>query len=473
MRSMRYTIGRATLLLLVVGALPAVAQWNPSAGQWGRTEPTDFRIMTFNIRDGIRSTAEKSESYNAWQALARIVAAFRPDVLCMQEVGDLGNGVDSVATLTHVLSLFMYGGTDIYQNPAVPVTAYVQKYAPGYDLPHVYVSTVSDGFNRNVLLSRYPFVDLNGDTVAVRPRIYSVLIDPNVPWVPGGNDGIRGFINAEIDLPDTTYAGDMMVLTGHMKAGSTAADRQERLLAAQNIAYYIDYLLNGAGTGMPDPHNRINDSPQVASILPPDTPVVLCGDWNEDEATNNRRGPADWITRAELDGGTDGADRDRSDMTYDAAVEPRSGSRATFGDGSTKLDYVAWQDSIATLRRAFIFRSTALQNFPTWYPPEIAPYPNPQLPDPVTISPMASDHRPVIVDLVLPLVPAICPGDLNCDGVVDFNDIDRFVEALGYAGGVGWPYPDCPWLAGDASGDGQVTFDDIDPFVALIGTSCR
>ncbi|MBK9128463.1 MAG: hypothetical protein IPM13_11805 [Phycisphaerales bacterium] len=64
-----------------------------------------------------------------------------------------------------------------------------------------------------------------------------------------------------------------------------------------------------------------------------------------------------------------------------------------------------------------------------------------------------------------------CPGDLNCDGVVDFDDIDLFVEALGYAGGVGWPY-DCTWYNADADGNVDVNFDDIDPFVALIGTSC-
>jgi len=62
------------------------------------------------------------------------------------------------------------------------------------------------------------------------------------------------------------------------------------------------------------------------------------------------------------------------------------------------------------------------------------------------------------------------PGDMNCDGIVDFDDIDPFVEALGYPGGAGWPYA-CPWINGDCNGDGQVNFDDIDPFVGLIGTT--
>lgn len=68
--------------------------------------------------------------------------------------------------------------------------------------------------------------------------------------------------------------------------------------------------------------------------------------------------------------------------------------------------------------------------------------------------------------------PAPCPADMNCDGLISFDDIDPFVAALGYPGGDGWPYPDCPWLGADCNNDGAVDFDDIDAFVALIGTVC-
>lgn len=67
--------------------------------------------------------------------------------------------------------------------------------------------------------------------------------------------------------------------------------------------------------------------------------------------------------------------------------------------------------------------------------------------------------------------PPPCLGDMNCDGVVNFKDIDRFVAALGYPGGAGWPYP-CPWTNADANQDGNVTFKDIDPFVAQLGHVC-
>lgn len=66
-----------------------------------------------------------------------------------------------------------------------------------------------------------------------------------------------------------------------------------------------------------------------------------------------------------------------------------------------------------------------------------------------------------------------CGGDANCDGIVDFFDIDFFVAALGYAEGDGWPYPGCPWENADADNDGDVDFFDIDAFVGLLGQTCQ
>jgi hypothetical protein len=66
--------------------------------------------------------------------------------------------------------------------------------------------------------------------------------------------------------------------------------------------------------------------------------------------------------------------------------------------------------------------------------------------------------------------PAACPGDMNCDGRVNFADIDPFVAAL--SGQSAWTHWPCPWLNADCNGDTYVTFADIDPFVAVIGTTC-
>jgi len=61
------------------------------------------------------------------------------------------------------------------------------------------------------------------------------------------------------------------------------------------------------------------------------------------------------------------------------------------------------------------------------------------------------------------------PGDLDCDGDVDFDDINPFVLALGGQDVYHAAYPDCNWLNGDCNGDGDVNFDDINAFVALLG----
>jgi hypothetical protein len=59
-------------------------------------------------------------------------------------------------------------------------------------------------------------------------------------------------------------------------------------------------------------------------------------------------------------------------------------------------------------------------------------------------------------------------GDLNCDGVVNFDDINPFVLALSDPAGYAAAYPDCRLLNGDCDGDGDVDFDDINGFVALL-----
>ena len=389
----RVTLAR--LLCLALLAAPASAQWDPANGDWGKELGSDLRVMTWNVFDGICSTNAKQEGLNNWSALARIVASMQPDVLIFQETGDnSGNGTgssgDSVSQLQTTLDLFLHGGSDPFHGGAA-VTAYVQKYAPAYDLPHVFVSGISDGFNRDAILSRYPFGDVNGDGVST----LSDFLNLADLYAPGVNGGIRGFLHVEIDLPDGTYAGDLVMGNSHLKAGGATSDHNQRVAAAQNIAYYIDAQFNGLGTATADPNAKVLNP--AASLLPTaETLFVLGGDWNEDEIKNGAtKGPADWIAKAQVSGGTDGTDRDRSDMTYDASADLFNGNTST--QSSSKLDYLCWQDSIGTLRRSWVFNSSTVPAGAT--PPELAGFSiNPQL-----ASGLASDHRPVIADLQLPL----------------------------------------------------------------------
>ena len=67
-------------------------------------------------------------------------------------------------------------------------------------------------------------------------------------------------------------------------------------------------------------------------------------------------------------------------------------------------------------------------------------------------------------------VVAYAYGDMDCDGDVDFDDIDPFVLALSGEMAYLAQYPDCRWLNADCDCDGDVDFDDIDAFVARIGS---
>jgi hypothetical protein len=68
----------------------------------------------------------------------------------------------------------------------------------------------------------------------------------------------------------------------------------------------------------------------------------------------------------------------------------------------------------------------------------------------------------------------LCPnqpgllGDTNCDGLVDFGDINPFVLMLSDPAAWQAAYPQCDLSNGDINGDGAADFADINPFVALL-----
>jgi hypothetical protein len=59
-------------------------------------------------------------------------------------------------------------------------------------------------------------------------------------------------------------------------------------------------------------------------------------------------------------------------------------------------------------------------------------------------------------------------GDMNCDGHVDFDDINPFVTALVSHAQYVARYPGCRSENADCNQDGHVDFDDINPFVACL-----
>ncbi len=78
---------------------------------------------------------------------------------------------------------------------------------------------------------------------------------------------------------------------------------------------------------------------------------------------------------------------------------------------------------------------------------------------------------------LLVAAPPICAGDSNCDGSVNWRDIDWFVaaqndNASAWAALFAPATPPCPFAVNDANGDGSVNWRDIDSFVALQNTTC-
>ena len=59
-------------------------------------------------------------------------------------------------------------------------------------------------------------------------------------------------------------------------------------------------------------------------------------------------------------------------------------------------------------------------------------------------------------------------GDMNCDGMISFADINPFVLALTGPAAYAARYPNCDYSVGDINDDGVVSFADINPFVRLL-----
>ncbi len=71
-------------------------------------------------------------------------------------------------------------------------------------------------------------------------------------------------------------------------------------------------------------------------------------------------------------------------------------------------------------------------------------------------------------EVVVARNPLMLAGDVNCDGLVDFGDINPFVAAITDEALYRATYPNCDPMYADVTGDGAADFGDINPFVALL-----
>ncbi|HUN81620.1 MAG TPA: dockerin type I repeat-containing protein [Phycisphaerae bacterium] len=60
------------------------------------------------------------------------------------------------------------------------------------------------------------------------------------------------------------------------------------------------------------------------------------------------------------------------------------------------------------------------------------------------------------------------PGDMNCDGAIDVNDVSAFSQALLDPAAYTAANPDCGYFFADMNGDGAVNGKDLAPFIAAL-----
>jgi hypothetical protein len=114
------------------------------------------------------------------------------------------------------------------------------------------------------------------------------------------------------------------------------------------------------------------------------------------------------------------------------------------------------------LEQPFMWRSAS---FPT---PGFQPYDNPAI-QPAPGQDPDDRWNPSFAIYGLANSMMGTPGDVNCDGSVNFGDINPFVLYLSNFAVWLTTYPDCPPENGDINGDGVYpSFGDINPFVALL-----
>ena len=84
--------------------------------------------------------------------------------------------------------------------------------------------------------------------------------------------------------------------------------------------------------------------------------------------------------------------------------------------------------------------------------------------------PTWGNHGRLTIDnLALQTGLVVCHGDVNCDGSINFADINPFVLYLSNFAAWQTTYANCPVQNGDINGDGTYpSFGDINPFVALL-----
>ena len=85
-----------------------------------------------------------------------------------------------------------------------------------------------------------------------------------------------------------------------------------------------------------------------------------------------------------------------------------------------------------------------------------------------TGAPAVVDRGPYELGASATIPPSACPGDTNCDGLINNGDIDPFILAITEPALYAAAYPECDVFSADCNSDGLINNGDIDWFVGLL-----
>lgn len=344
---------RARLLLAVILLFTAAAPaFDPWAGDFGKDNPDYVRVMSYNVLNLFPAGTEQE-----FEAHRRMLLATRPDVISYQEMdpGVAGQLATALSTIFGE-TWFTWEGQ-------------------------------SDGFNVNIIASRWPMSMQRRDT------------EPT--------SSFRGVTMALIDLPNDRYATDLYFMAVHFPC----CPEPDRIILRQRHADAVALWMGDARSQ----GGRIT--------LPWGTPMMVVGDFN----ITNSRDPGARQTLIEgtiSDTATFGppvkGDWDGTNLGEALPLNPFTMSFNTHNSTGTSpgswLDRFYYTDSRATVAQAFVLNTLTI-------PSDVLFTAGLQSTD----TQIGSDHLPVFVDFAMPGIPVTEPlyADLF---VTEFQPDPTFVS---------------------------------------------
>ncbi|MBN2560865.1 MAG: endonuclease/exonuclease/phosphatase family protein [Phycisphaerae bacterium] len=353
-------------VVLAVGAI-APAQTDTFMD---RHSPSDVRVVTYNVNwdsifpDGDRKNHRWRESSRA-AAFRRIVAALRPDIMCLQEINPARNAQEVA---------------DIFDE-TVPLG----------DRNRWHVANGGD----SVIVSRYPL------------SMIAEVTDP---------PGQREQAMALVDLPNHAYDRDIYVMNEHYKCCDDNRSEEKRQQQSDALVSWMHDARSPDGSvGLPygTPMVVLGDLNLVEGPGPLNT--LLTGDI-EDERTYGSDSPPDW----------DGSDATDAHPLHNGVGPDDYTWREDGGSFKpARLDFIIFTDSVVATANKFVLNTTimspadldatGLQQYDVVLDP---PGGFDHLPVVVDLRfPSSSGPAPARPD-----------GDVNLDGRTDLDDIGVFVD---------------------------------------------